>query len=252
MSCHVLNGDALAEKFPSTELPGALLVCRECLIEGPLDGDCPTTFWETRARYLSKMYQESPERYHAEVARPLSALCQLPADAEVNLWFEHDLFCQTNLWLTFSLLAANPQPLHVHLVYPYLDHPDRLWQGFGGLDRGGLMRSFEGRRHLSPADLKFGANLWRAYKTQDLKRLAELSATSSPAFPYLADVVQAHLDRFGGGVRPGRPERVLAELIADHGADFSNVFSAFCRREGIYGFGDVQVRRMFDQICNAN
>lgn len=252
MRLHVLNGDALAERLPGADLPGERIICRECLIEGPLDGDCPTTFWQTRARYLRDTCGEEPERYLAQVAGPLSGLCQLPAETEVNLWFEHDLFCQANLWLTLSLLAVNPHPLQLFLVYPHLDHPGELWNGFGPLDEAGLLRSFNQRLRLAPGDLKLGADLWSAYKNQDLRRLAELSTTRSRAFPYLAAVVQAHVDRFPSDGKPARPERVLAGLINDYGVDFPRVFRAFSRREGVYGFGDTQVRRIFDQLTQNN
>jgi hypothetical protein len=47
----------------------------------------------------------------------------------------------------------------------------------------------------------------------------------------------------------GRPMNSLIGIIKDlHTTEFRPVFKEFCTREGIYGFGDLQVKRLFDEI----
>ena len=41
---HILNGDALKELFPE-DIKGTLIIARECLIEGNVDGDTFDSFF---------------------------------------------------------------------------------------------------------------------------------------------------------------------------------------------------------------
>ena len=59
MIYHILNGDALIDRFSATGLKGKMVVARECLIEGDLTGDKPEEFYQTRANYLAAKYGES-------------------------------------------------------------------------------------------------------------------------------------------------------------------------------------------------
>lgn len=53
---------------------------------------------------------------------------------------------------------------------------------------------------------------------------------------------------FTGGEQLNRPERVVKEMIDNTSSEFADVFSAFSEKEGIYGFGDLQVRAMYDRL----
>ena len=75
------------------------------------------------------------------------------------------------------------------------------------------------------------------------KRQAE-----SKAFKFLSEVCKAHIERFPEENQLSRPERVLLELIDQSNGDFAEVFAAFSEREGIYGFGDLQVKAMYDRL----
>jgi hypothetical protein len=64
----------------------------------------------------------------------------------------------------------------------------------------------------------------------------------------LDEVCQAHIDRFPEDQSSGRPERLVEELIQTHSTDFNKVFSEFSEREGIYGFGDLQLKTIYDKL----
>ena len=55
---HILNGDALLDFFPESILSGEIIVARECLVDGPQDGETPEAFWETRANFIAGEYGE--------------------------------------------------------------------------------------------------------------------------------------------------------------------------------------------------
>ena len=70
-------------------------------------------------------------------------------------------------------------------------------------------------------------------------------------YPFILPAVNAHIQRIPGKEYPGRPIQSLIEIMKDLETDeFGAVFREFNKREYIYGFGDVQVKRLFDMIKN--
>jgi hypothetical protein len=76
----------------------------------------------------------------------------------------------------------------------------------------------------------------------------ELLSTPSNCFQYLEEVCKAHIGRFPFDGTDGRPEKVLKEIIASKTTHFLAVFAEFSLRLGIYGFGDLKVQAMYDQV----
>jgi hypothetical protein len=52
---------------------------------------------------------------------------------------------------------------------------------------------------------------------------------------------------------PGRPVQSLLEIMDELGTtDFGLIFKEFNKREAIYGFGDLQVKRLLDGLLNKD
>src|SRR4051812_25223495 len=98
MILHVLPGDATVAPFKASEIEGDIAVCREALVDGDLSGETLPEFWETRARSLIGSDDRSREEYHENVVHEFAKLTALQSGSEINLWFEHELFCQANMW----------------------------------------------------------------------------------------------------------------------------------------------------------
>jgi len=146
-----------------------------------------------------------------------------------------------------------PSPKQVYVLYPSFlsrQHP-HFWSGFGAAAVGELLKSFGARIPLNENEIALGQSLWQAYKNSDLEQLTKLSAYQSAALPCLQPVVQAHTDRFPPEGGKGRPERILEEIIRTGAGDFQSVFAAFSKREPIYGFGDVQLKAIYDRVRNS-
>ena len=45
-----------------------------------------------------------------------------------------------------------------------------------------------------------------------------------------------------------RPKQILDEIMGEGITDFSEIFPEFTRRAGVYGYGDLQVERLMDQM----
>jgi hypothetical protein len=132
----------------------------------------------------------------------------------------------------------------VFLVRPAQHSP----YGFGGLSEQECFQCYEDKLELQ--DLDALAGLWTAYSRQagDLRDRARHLEKS---YPFLLPAVDAHLAREGDGNNPGRPKASLIRIMEELGTkDFAPVFRAFCQQESIYGFGDLPVKRILDEILS--
>jgi hypothetical protein len=249
MVYHILNGDSLAYSFRDSKIEGHIIVVREALIDGDLSGNNSLQdFWHSRATYMRITKAE----YQDTVVSEFEKIMDAPADSEFNLWFEYDLFCQVNMWFVISIIHSLSVNKKVYAVYTsYLDRSSKhFWNGFGPANPSQLQVCFADRILLSDADLQSGAQLWTAYKDNNLEELGRLAKNQSFAFPYLQEVVKAHIDRFPKDDTNGRPERVIEEMTKNISTDFDIVFKEFWKRESIYGFGDTQLKSLYDKVMH--
>ena len=240
MIYHVLPGDALAEEFKKTNIEGGVIVCRECLIVGPIDAETPFEFWDERARFILSEYGEDEIEFHERVADELEKLVDVEADDEVNLWFEYELFCSVNMWFCLSLLRDSGAA--VYRVEPVMLRTEDRWKGFGNIEADDLQKCFETRKYLNAEDIEIGADLWNAYRRNDHTRLQQLAAKATDRFPYLAEVVDAAIEK------DTKPKQILRDILAEGITGFEDIFTEFVKCAGVYGYGDLQVERLMDHL----
>ncbi len=246
MVYHILNGDSLAYGFPDAKMEGNIIVVREGLVEGDLSGNNLDEFWKSRAQYMETTETE----YHISVVKEFEKIINAPDNSVFNLWFEYDLFCQVNMWFVISIIGSLPTDKNVYAVYTsHLNLTNKhFWNGFGPANSDDLKVCYTNRIFLSKAEINFGQELWEAYKNGNLEELTNLSKHPSLAFPYLQEVVKAHVDRFPKDGTKGRPEKVIEDITKNISTDFHEVFKEFWHRESIYGFGDTQLKILYDKV----
>jgi len=242
MTVHVLPGDSLAGEFRKTGIEGEVIVCRDAMIVGPVDGETPFEFWDQRARFILAEYGEDEILYHERVADEIEKLSDVDAEEEVNLWFEYELFCSVNMWFCLSLIAATGAK--VYRVEPVVLSREDRWNGFGTLEPAELQTCFKSRTAFTSEDIALGTALWNAYRTEDHARLTSLSSTASACFPYLSKVCEAAVDK------ATRPSEIIAELQFEGLTEFDDIFVQFTKRAGVYGFGDLQLKRILDHFVS--
>jgi len=240
MKIHVLAGDALAGNFKNLGLEGEIVVCRECLVEGDVRAENLEDFWKVRAGFIKSVYGEDEEKYFVGVVGEFEKLKNLAPDAEVNLWFEYELFCQANMWFCLSLLQKTKG--NVYRVAPTVRTETDVWKGFGNLSAEDLRKCFAARVKFADEDLARGAELWKAYQNADYEKLEKLSEIESECFPRLKEVCRAEMEK------GFRPQKVLREIIENGSTDFAEIFPEFSTRAGVYGFGDAQVKRIIEVV----
>lgn len=243
---HILCGDCLADQLRLTTIDQNFIVCRECLIDGDLAPEHFADFWKIRANFVADTYQVSTEEYYNKVVNELEKLRALPNNSEVCLWFENDLFCQANMWFVIALLTDKPT-IKLHRIFPTISNIADKWKGFGISNAAMLAQSYAAKVSFNLSDIELGNNLWAAYKNGDFEKLKELSTIQSDCFQCLVEVCQAHIDRFPTGNTLGRPDQIVKEIIETKSTHFQDVFLEFSNREGVYGFGDLQLKSIYDR-----
>ena len=241
---HVLNGDALKEQFPPT-ITGDIIVIRECLVDGPVTGNNVDDLLANRAKYLNKTYRVSFDEYQKKTIKEFEKFKKIKKDSTVNLWFEDDLFCQVHLWFTAHILYECYHAPDVHLIRP----TSSIQYGFGGMNSLSLKSAFLDRKKISTETLIKLGKMWLAYQRGSFSNLITLAEELEDGFSFLMEVVTAHIERFPNNISLGRPEETLQGIIRElETTEFVPVFQEFTKRESIYGFGDIQVKRMLAEL----
>lgn len=239
---HILNGDSLKDQFPE-KITGEIIIARECLVDGNVKGDDLKEFFHSRAEFISSYDNYSEQDYYDKTVPEIQKMLDIMDNAEVNLWFEDDLFCQVNFWFLLNLLWNSLQNKTIYLIRPKAHNQ----YGFGGLNELELQAIYEKRILLTSLD-KLSC-LWKHYQNEDLDNLLKTASELESEYPFILTAVKAHLDRIPYKGNLGKPSESLIQIMKDLDTDqFNLVFREFCKRESIYGFGDLQVKRLFDNI----
>jgi len=244
---HILNGDALKDQLANW-IKGNILVARECLVDGSVKGDNLSAFYQTRAQFLSQNYQGiSVEDYYKDTVPQFEKILTIAPEADVNLWFEDDLFCQVNFWFVLNLLVTFKKTNSIYLIRP----KTLTSYGFSGLSQMELLSVYKNKIRLT--DVEKLAGLWDFYKNDQTDKLLKTAKELENKYPFIVPAVEAHIQRIPDKLNPGRPVQSLIQIMKDlETNEFGPVFKEFNKREYIYGFGDLQVKRLYNTILNKS
>lgn len=248
---HIHNGDSSADIARQSSLPGEHFAWREALIEGPTPAGITRQEWRRlRARHLTGFYGVDPGETESELRIQEDKLASYPEHDEVILWFEHDLFCQTNLLYLLSWFGErNLGNTRLSLIcvgeFPGLQN----FRGLGELSSEQMASLFDNRHEVSATEKTLARAAWQAYCSPDPTAIQTLLETDASALPFLKPALQLHIERFPfvrNGL--GRIENRVLEFIHDGVLRFVDLFPCFGDAEPTYGFGDAQfwntLRRM--------
>lgn len=243
MEVHVLNGDALKEKFPKS-IEGDIIIARECLVDGDVSGKNLSELYLHRQIFLKEAYGISPDEYQKTI-QEFDKITNIDSDSVVNLWFEDDLFCQVNLWFCAYLLMRSGLTDKIFLVRPNTD----LRYGFGGMDEDALISAYENKYEILPENLSVFSQLWRGFQSNKTAEMLKIVNTIDSKFSFIQDAVIAFIESIPTHQSPGRPKKALIDIMKRLGTEsFGPVFREFSKSESIYGFGDLQVKRLLKDL----
>src|SRR6185503_6593933 len=250
---HIHNGDSSAETLRKSDLPGEHFAFREALIDGPTPLHVADEEWrKLRAHHLADVYDLEPVWAETELFKQEQKLNSFPEHEEVILWFEHDLFCQTNLlyllnWFADRNLGGTKLSLICIGEFPGLPN----FRGLGELNVEQMASLFDGRHGVSVEENRLATDAWQAYRSPVPTAIEKLLASDTSAMPFLKPALQLHLQRFPfvrNGL--GRIQNRGLEFIYDGLQKFGDLFPRFGKAEPDYGLGDAQfwnaLRRMSD------
>lgn len=240
MIYHVLPGDAQVEEFKKTGIEGKAVVCREAFIAGPILYEDLDEFWGQRARFTLAAYGEDEIVYQEKVADELLRLMDAEYGDEVNLWFEYELFCAVNMWFCLDLLKGSGAK--VFRVFPQMSTFDDVWKGFSSHSPTDLADCFDGRVEFSAEDMETATRAWEAFGERDGKELLAVGEYRSSAFPFLKEVCEAAAEI------ETRPFEIVREIMGTGLTGLSEIYPEFQKRAGVYGFGDLQVEKLIENV----
>lgn len=235
---NITNGDCLAEQLKETTISGEMIICREALVAGSLQAENLDVFWKVRSEFIAENYGDTKENYSRKVVSECNKIMQIPEDSEVYLWFEDDLFCQVNMWFCLTLIPKDKN-INIYRIFPKASKENQ-WKGFSDSHRFDLEETLTSKVLFKQKDLELGLNLWEAYQSNHQNKLKQLSEIQSDCFRFLPELIATYQNI--------NPEVFIQNLIQKGITDFSEVFEKFRDELGIFGFGDLQVKLIYDKV----
>ena len=239
---HIHNGDSSANIANQSSLPGEHFPWRESLITGPTPAGLSGGEWRSvRAQHLSEAYGVDLQECERGLLDQEKKLSSFEEHEEVVLWFEHDLFCQTNLLYLLNWFAQEDMGNTKLSLICIGEFPGKEnFRGLGELNAEQMASLFPGRQQVTSSQLKLAELAWRAYCSPDPAELEKVAQTGD-LLPFLGQALQAHLRRFPSTRNGlGSIENKGLELIHGGSKTFVDVFPQFGVAEPIYGLGDAQ------------
>jgi hypothetical protein len=244
MTYHILNGDSLKAQFPA-DISGEIIVAREALLDGEVKANSLEQFFKVRADFMHTHYEVPRAEYLEKSVKEINKILDIPAESEINLWFEDDLFCQVNLWFIADLLFQQSKDFTIYLVRPT---KEISYNGFAWLTSDGLENALKQRVFISNDLISF-SELWKAYQNQDPTKLKEIADRLANSYPFIPPTVNAQLGRMHYSNGMNEVEAIISKLIDELSTEeFVPIFKAFNKQAGIYGFGDLQVERLLSEV----
>lgn len=251
---HIHNGDCSANIAEQSSLPGEHFAWRESLITGPTPAGVSGNEWRrVRAQHLSEAYGVDLQECERGLLKQEEELSSFDEHEEVVLWFEHDLFCQTNLLYLLNWFARRDLGKTTLSLICIGEFPGKEnFRGIGELNAEQMASLFPARQQVTPPQLKLAELAWQAYCSPDPAEIEKLAQTGTSLLPFLGQALQAHLRRFPSTKNGlGSIENKGLELIHGGSKTFIDVFQRFGDAEPDYGLGDAQFWLALQQMSGG-
>jgi len=252
---HIHNGDSSAHTAKQSSIPGEHFAWRESLMTGPTPAGVTGGEWQkVRARHLSEAYGVDFNECEQGLLDQQQKLASFEEHEEVVLWFEHDLFCQTNLLYLLNWFGQQDTGNTRLSLICIGEFPGKEnFRGLGELNAEQMASLFPGRQQVTSPQLKLAESAWQAYCSPDPAELESVLQTGAPSFlSFLGQAFQAHLRRFPSTKNGlGSIENKALQLIDGGAKTFLEVFPRFGDAEPVYGLGDAQLWLALQMISDG-
>jgi hypothetical protein len=97
------------------------------------------------------------------------------------------------------------------------------------------------------------SELWEYYQNNNIDLLIKISTDLKKLYPCIYKAVNAYIQTIPKNGNLGRPVESLTNIMIElNTKDFGQIFREFNKREEIYGFGDLQVKKIYNEIINSS
>ena len=244
MTLIITNGDIVADTLKTAGIATTIVPWRDTLVDGPvpLTSDL-ATLDEIRAAFLSDAFAVPLHEIEEEFAARREQLEAITPGQPVELWFEHDLYDQLQLFQTLDALNRRGAVTNVHLVQAndYLGrHAAETIIRFAGA-----------KRSLTETDFEIASQVWTAYCSSTPEAWAALSTDPDLArFPFLRSAMLRAIEELPG-TRDGlsRTERRMLQALAEGHTTPQSLFLDNQRSETAVFLGDWSFWSRLDGLC---
>lgn len=175
----VTNGDSAAANIRTSGLRGRVMEWRDMLHDGPVPAlDSLDLVSDVRADYLAQALGLDFGEVRADFAQRDGLISAHIAYAEVELWFEHDLFDQLQLIQLLAFFAREPERVGLRLMQAdtYL----------GALAPARMPALAPQAGPVTSLQLESGRTAWAAFTEPTPQGIAALAAAPVPDLPFLS------------------------------------------------------------------
>lgn len=245
---HIRCGDDLREGLALAGLRGRFETFTDPLCQGPVVHN--TDYLNRRVAFVADSYHADEEAIRARFEHEYEMLGTAADTPRVVLWFEHDSYDQLIL---ARLLAhfANQPPAQLELVCAdRVPGVERLY-GLGQLAPEVLQLLWHQRKPVTKAQLRQGADTWRALCEPDPQPLQALLARGLSALPEAAGAIKRHLQELPDKHGLSLTQRLILESLADGTLTGGKLFRAYGRVEPLTYLGDTMFWHEVENLAFA-
>lgn len=229
---HITNGDAAAGKIRASGVTGDVLPWREVLHEGPVPAGLDLAeLTAVRAAFMVGRAWATGDELAAFFGERDRLLARVPAEDEVVLWFEHDLYDQLQLLQLLDWFAEHPAR-RLTLVNPA--------EYLGPASPARLAELFAGRAPVTAAQLEEGRLGWAAFRAARPLRMEQLGREALPGLPFVAPSFRRLLEQLPGSDDGlSRSERHVLESLMQEERPCGELFQLHNALEDPVWLGDA-------------
>jgi hypothetical protein len=250
---HVANGTCTTRLIEAAGIPGATSIWADPLHDGPVPGGLTDAeLLEVRTRHLTE--PAGPVDPVNDMGRWRAVIARHPADDELILWFEHDLFDQLNLiQLLTWIRQCLPRGKVVSLVCigSFPGHP--RFKGLGELTPGELGSLLGSRQRVADAQYSLAELAWAAFREATPEPLDQLRRADTSALPYLGRALTRFLQEYPWTTDGlARSERRLLRLAEAGGIDLPAALPRMHDDEDAYYITDTSVAALAEDLSRLS
>ncbi len=241
----ITNGDSAADLLQRAGRREPIQPWRDVLHEGPLVAGPLTVCSEARVAYLAHRFRMPATEIAAEFAARDDVMAAHREFAEIELWFEHDLYDQLQLIQVLSFFQTEHRTDGLVLVQA---------DDFLGTQRPDtILRFADHARPVTDTDLALGASLWSALTAPTPEAVAGAIEILGDRLPYVAPALRRFLEELPAPANGlGRTEQATVEAIADGTTTPGRLFHAVLAREEAVFMGDLSFFRLLDDLASCD